>query len=76
MESRKMLTTQEVANYLGLSIQTINKMRAKNQIPYFRPEGTRKFLFNKEKIDLWIHNEEIKNLQKIDNQTEVKSLGE
>lgn len=75
METKKIFTTTEVAEYLGLSTQTIKKMREKNQIPYFRPEGTRKYLFNKEKIDLWIHNQEMKNLQQ-ESETEVKSIGD
>lgn len=68
-------TTKELADYLHVSTQTINKMRKEKIIPSFRPLG-RSYLFQKSSIDAWIHNEEMKTLQKEDSQTEVKSIGD
>ena len=70
----KILTTKEVANYLRMSPQTIDKKRKNKELPYFKIG--RNVFFNKDKIDLWIHNKEMENLQQEDNQTEVKSIGD
>lgn len=67
-------TTKELADYLHVSIQTINKMRKEKVIPCFRPLG-RGYLFKKSSIDIWIHNEEMKTLQN-ENEIEVRSIGE
>lgn len=73
--NKKVFNVRELANYLGVSEQLIYKLKRNGEIPSFKL-GDRKILFSKEKIDLWIHNEEMKNLPKRDNQTEVKSIGE
>lgn len=72
----KILTTKELANFLRLSPQKINKMRKNGEIPYFKIG--RKIFFNKDKIDLWIQRREMESMQpkEIYSQTEVKSIGE
>lgn len=71
---KKIFNVNELANYLGVRESYVYKMRREGIIPYFRL-GERKILFSKEKIDLWIHNQEMKNLQQ-DKETEVKSIKE
>ena len=77
MESiiKKTFNVKELANYLGVSEQLIYKMNRNGEIPSFTL-GDRKILFSKDKIDLWIHNQEINNMQNKINETEVKSIGE
>lgn len=72
----KILTTKELANFLRLSPQKINKMRKNGEIPYFKIG--RKIFFNKDKIDLWIQRREMESMQpkEIYSQKEVKSIGE
>ena len=67
-------TTNELSSYLHVSTQTINKKRKAGELPYFKIG--RKVFFRKEKIDLWINNQELKNVQPKDSQTEVKSIKE
>lgn len=58
---QKVFNTNELANYLHVSAQTINKLRKNKELPYFKIG--RNIFFNKDSIDLWIHQQELKNLK-------------
>lgn len=58
---RKTLTTQEVANYIGVHQDTIYTMVKQKQIPHFRVR--RRILFSIETIDAWMR-EQIQNSTK------------
>lgn len=60
MENKIIFNVEEVAKYLKCSISCIRTLVRKKEIPYFRI-GNR-LNFNKESIDIWIHNQEIQNL--------------
>ena len=60
MENKIIFNVEEVAKYLNCSISCIRTLVRKKEIPYFRI-GNR-LNFNKESIDIWIHNQEIQNL--------------
>lgn len=60
MENKIIFNVEEVAKYLNCSVSCIRTLVRKKEIPYFRI-GNR-LNFNKESIDIWIHNQEIQNL--------------
>lgn len=67
------MTVKEVAEYLSCSESKIRNMVRDKEIPFFRIGS--KLNFNKEAIDNWIHNQEIRNLQvKCDYTNEVKVI--
>lgn len=61
----EIFNVKELAKYLKCSESSIRNLVRANQIPYFRI-GT-KLNFNKNAIDLWIHNQEIKHVKGSEN---------
>lgn len=57
------LTIQELSKYLDTSNSTIRRLIKNNELPYFKVGGIIKF--NKNSIDNWVHQQEIKNCKKI-----------
>lgn len=49
-------TTKEVAEYLGVSLDSIYRMVREKEIPHFRIRRT--ILFSKKAIDEWIEQQE------------------
>ena len=55
----EIFNVREVAQYLNCSESSIRNLVRANMIPYFRIG--KKLNFNKEAIDMWIYNQEMKN---------------
>ncbi|MBB6446510.1 helix-turn-helix domain-containing protein [Bacillus benzoevorans] len=53
---RKTMTAQEIANYIGVSTDTIYTMVKQKQIPHVRIR--RRIFFSKETIDKWMKDQE------------------
>ncbi|KON86583.1 DNA-binding protein [Sporosarcina globispora] len=58
---RKTLTAQEVADYIGVHIDTIYTMVREKQIPHFRVR--RRIFFSMETINAWMRDQEQKSLE-------------
>ncbi|MBG9549294.1 MULTISPECIES: helix-turn-helix domain-containing protein [Cytobacillus] len=58
---RKTLTTQEVADYIGVHPDTIYTMVREKQIPHFRVR--RRIFFSLETINAWMRDQEQKSLE-------------
>ena len=58
---RKVLNIKEVKDYLSVSESTIRKLVRENKIPYFRVAS--KILFDQEKIDQWIEEQQKKQFE-------------
>lgn len=58
---RKTLTTEEVADYIGVHKDTIYTMVRQKQIPHIRVR--RRIFFSKETIDSWMRDQEQKSLE-------------
>ncbi|WP_342488566.1 helix-turn-helix domain-containing protein [Cytobacillus sp. FSL W7-1323] len=59
--NRKTLTAQEVADYIGVCIDTIYTMVREKQIPHLRVR--RRIFFSVETIDAWMREQEQKSLE-------------
>jgi excisionase family DNA binding protein len=59
--TRKTVTAQEVADYIGVHLDTIYTMVRQKEIPHFRVR--RRILFSLETIDAWMHEQEQKSCQ-------------
>lgn len=59
--TRKTVTAQEVADYIGVHLDTIYTMVRQKQIPHFRVR--RRILFSLETIDAWMREQEQKSCQ-------------
>lgn len=62
MNQRTIFDVKECKEYLHIKDSLIRKLVKESKIPYFRLGS--KIMFNKESIDLWIHNQEIENQMK------------
>lgn len=62
----QIFSVKEVAQYLECSQSSIRSLVRDNAIPFFRI-GV-KLNFNKDAIDNWIHRQEIKNMQPVNNE--------
>jgi len=58
---RKTLTTEEVAEYIGVHKDTIYTMVRQKQIPHIRVR--RRIFFSIETIDAWMREQEQKSLE-------------
>ncbi|MEH7223896.1 helix-turn-helix domain-containing protein [Bacillus sp. JJ1566] len=58
---RKTLTTEEVADYIGVHKDTIYTMVRQKQIPHIRVR--RRIFFSIETIDAWMRDQEQKSLE-------------
>lgn len=57
------MTAQEIADYIGVHLDTIYTMVRQKEIPHVRVR--RRILFNRETIDTWMHEQESKNCQEV-----------
>jgi len=54
IQRKELMTTEEVAMYLGMSKSSIYKLIEEGKIPHHSPEGVRRKYFKKSEIDQWI----------------------
>ncbi|RJS60149.1 helix-turn-helix domain-containing protein [Bacillus sp. PK3_68] len=54
--STQRLTPQQMAEYLGVTRETVYRMVRKNEIPHFKIRS--RIFFSKETIDAWIRKQE------------------
>ena len=64
LKPEKLMTLEEVAEYLRLSVHTIYKMAQKGKIPALK--AGKKWRFRKEDIDKWLKRDSFKKEQKHD----------
>jgi len=55
--SREWFTTNQVAEYIGVSKDTVYKYVHKRKIPYYKIANNRILIFKREEIDSWIMGE-------------------
>lgn len=58
-DERKPLSLREAADYLGVSRDTLDRLRFQHGLPYSQPGGHRtKVWFHPDAIDEWVRNNE------------------
>lgn len=67
LDTKKVLTFDELVEYTGLSRSYLYKLTASSQIPHSKPTGKVLF-FEKEKIDKWLLENHIKTQQEIESE--------
>ncbi|MFQ6069850.1 MAG: helix-turn-helix domain-containing protein [Candidatus Aminicenantales bacterium] len=61
METSEVMTIEECAEYLKISLSTLYKLAQKGKVPGFKLSG--QWRFKKDLIDRWISDESIKNVR-------------
>lgn len=51
--SKEILTANEVAQYMGISMSHLNKLTMRKEIPYYKPTGRRRY-FNRKEVEAWL----------------------
>ena len=62
---KKVLTTDEVVAYTGLSKSHLYKLTSSNEIPFYKPNGKTNF-FKREEIEEWLLQNRAKTKSEID----------
>jgi len=62
LETERLMTLEEISDYLQISIHTLYKMAQQDRIPAFKV--TNKWRFRKSEIDAWIEKNRKKNNKK------------
>lgn len=57
MTENELLTRKELANFLRISIATLQTMMKKNEIPFYKIN--KRILFKKSEIDEWLNQRKI-----------------
>ncbi|WP_299478093.1 helix-turn-helix domain-containing protein [uncultured Roseibium sp.] len=53
-ETSPKLTTRDVADYLGLAVSTLNKMRLSGNGPTFIKLGPRRVVYDLQDVEAWV----------------------
>lgn len=59
-EEKKVYTTQEAANYIGVSVYKLYQLVKSSQIAFSKPN--RKIFFNRHELDEWLSINKINNI--------------
>ena len=59
---KEMLTTQEAAYYLGISLSQLYKMTSSMTIPHYKPRGKMVY-FDKSELDAWMRRDRVNTVR-------------
>ena len=69
INTKEVLTSEEVSIYLGISKNYLYKLTSSRKIPHFKPFGKMCY-FNREEVEEWVQNNKISTSSEI----ETKSI--
>ena len=69
INTKEVLTSEEVSIYLGISKNYLYKLTSSRKIPHFKPFGKMCY-FNREEVEEWVQNNKISTFSEI----ETKSI--
>lgn len=64
--SKEVLTAQETARYMGVSMSYLYKLTMKKQIPHYKPMG-KVCYFKRDEVEEWLLSNRISTEQEINN---------
>lgn len=65
INTKALLTIEEVCLYTGLSKSYLYKMTSKNIIPYYKPQG-KKIYIDRLELETWLKRNRIKSIEEIE----------
>lgn len=71
--TKKVLTTEETARYLGVSISYLYKLTMQRRIPHSKPLG-KKCYFDREELEQWLLTNRIATNEEIEQQAQTYCL--
>ncbi len=73
ISNKKVLTLEEAADFTGYKPSYLYKLTSAREIPYSKPKGGALF-FNKEKLESWMQQNEVKSKQDIESKALAYTL--
>ena len=65
---KKILTTDELSLFTGLSPSTLRKLTSARKIPYYKSRGGKINYYNKDEISKWMLNFKVKTAEELDSE--------
>lgn len=56
--SKEVLTSEEVASYMGVSMRYLYKLTMRKKIPHYKPTG-KMIYFNRKEIEQWLQTNKV-----------------
>ena len=67
---KKVLTSSEAAQYLGISMSYLYKLTMARAIPHYKPTGKLCY-FDREELEAWLHGNRVATADELDNQAQA-----
>lgn len=64
--SKEVLTAQETAHYMGVSMSYLYKLTMRKQIPHYKPLGKMCY-FNRNEVEQWLQSNRVSTDQELNN---------
>lgn len=58
IQQKEILTIEDAADFLGLSVSRLYKMSSNKEIPYYKPGG-KKIYLKRQELELWIYRSRV-----------------
>lgn len=72
--SKEVLTSDEVAKYMGISKSYLYKLTMRQQIPYYRPMGKMCY-FNRIEVEKWLQSNRVAPMTEINDKANRYCMG-
>ncbi|MBT6834848.1 MAG: helix-turn-helix domain-containing protein [Bacteroidetes bacterium] len=67
INTKQVLTLQEVSNYTGLSMSYLYKLTHNSELPFYKPNG-KKIFIDRLELETWLKRNRIKSREEIENE--------
>ena len=67
---KKVLTSSEAAQYLGISMSYLYKLTMTRAIPHYKPTGKLCY-FDREELEAWLHSNRVATADELENQAQA-----
>lgn len=64
--TKEVLTAQETARYMGISMSYLYKLTMRKQIPHYKPMG-KVCYFNRKEVEQWLQSNRVSTDQELNN---------
>lgn len=58
ISEKAVLTSEEAADFLGITVKSLYDLTSKHQIPYYKPNG-KKTYFERAELETWLHRNRV-----------------
>ena len=74
INTKEVLTSDEAARYMGVSLSWLYKLTARQQIPHYKPTGKMCY-FNRKELEQWLQRNRIATDEELSQQAQAYCMG-